>query len=142
MLNADTLIKRFSKALARVEATDREVLKRKYVITGTDLLIGRGTRVRQGEWKLDPQPAVMQPRFDEPVVVSNDQRVQVGDQLLTVSSAALSDEEIKDKDLMIVFRDRQSGAEEEYFIVAYEPLSYQGRAVMFTVLVRSKSRPE
>jgi hypothetical protein len=143
-VKASAIIQRVNKALSRVNVTNRIAYKRIILRSGGDPLIGRYSSVKTGEWKLDPQPLVMTPRADEPLAVNSDGQsvVLLGDLLLTVTPTALSREDLRDKNLVLVFKHPSTSEEEEYFIVSYRPVVVYGEDVMYHVLARSKRRPE
>lgn len=140
-MNADAIIKRMNAVLTKAAVTNRVVYKRVIYRHGGDELLGRPAKVANWQQKLDPQPLIMSARADEPVALNAGEVVQVGDLLMTTTPTALSKDDLTNKNLVIVLVHPITGAEEQYSIVSYRPVTVYGADVMYNVLVRSKSRP-
>lgn len=142
MANATSLLSRIDKALNKVTPINRVLFKRVVSHTG-DSLIGRTTSTSV-DTLLSPQPAVDQAgreRFSgakdpvETVISPNGSRLVRDDYILTMSANAISETELENPNLVLVFKD---GVKEDVlYIMDYSPIEYQGVVITHQVYARS-----
>lgn len=144
MANAASLIAKMDKLLTKFDISDRVVYKRVITRVGGDPLLGRPAAVTTNDVSLNPQPVVKywgftaRKEYYQSVLLA-DGVGQTGDVLLNpISSTCITRSELRNPDISFVLKD--DTAEEEYTIVAVEPIAFQGVALAFNLLLRSKKR--
>lgn len=140
MSRATSLVNRVAGVLDKVNANDRVTYKRRFTHSGGDALTGRGVSTGSQDILLAPQPAVRALGPYDSFYLNGNSVVQSGDQVCTVSSLAITRDELADKDMALVMKDAL-GNEEEFFLCAFNPSMFGGTDVVFELLIRSKSRP-
>lgn len=142
MATASSIQKRIDAALVKVTPIGRVVYKR-VVTTSGDSLIGRTTSTSV-DTLLSPQPAIEQAGREhlsgsrdavETVISPNGERLVKDDYILTISSSAVSETELQNKNLYFVFK---SGTDEEVlYLMDYSPIEYQGSVIVHEIYARS-----
>lgn len=138
-MNSTTLVSKVNAALNKLSPSDRDVYKRVYSRTGGDSLLGVGATVTATDTLLSPKPAIFDITQDDIARMAGTTKVQINDQLMIVSSSALSRTDLENKELSIALK--HGSIVEEYSIVGCTVAPYQGVAIAFSVILRSKRRP-
>lgn len=147
MSRATSLINRVGHILTKVNAVSRTVYKRTVTRTGGDQLLGRPYSVDYKDILLNPPPIYL--RISRNLVgdTTNAELVENGgltsvnnDYQLTVSSAALSVEELGDDNLLIVFKDSHNN-EEVFRVTDFESVAFQGTDIIVVAYLKSTQRP-
>lgn len=127
------------------QVTSRPVYKRLVTRVGGDQLIGRPGSVTRTDTLLSPTPVVqfmdstsITQSNRNPIVVVGSERVAAGDYVVYISSSAITETELLNKDVLIVFKGNTP--EDERNIAAYDPIVVNGMILTFVVLLRSKTR--
>jgi hypothetical protein len=136
--SAAAIISKLDKALAKYNITDRVVYKRLFSREGGDPLIGRPGSVTATDTKLSPQPAVLPPTGNHPLLLNASNVLRIGDCILQVSPTAISKSDLENKEMMLVFKDGDK--EEEFSIVSYFPTVLNGTVVLYDLWVTSRKR--
>lgn len=139
MANASGIINRIGRILNKVQATDRDVYKRLLVRSGGDSLTGRGVVADTQDILLKPIPEIHVLGPEDSFVLTTNGVTPDGSFVCTVSSAAISRDELEDPDMSIVFKDSNNN-EEEFYIASFNFDVFQGQMIDFQLLLRSKQR--
>lgn len=140
MPSAASLQNKVNKLLTKFDVTDRIVYKRVITRTGGDILTGRGVAVAIVDTVLKPQPAIDQSGGrGGPMVAAGAELAQLGDLVMLVSASAITRLNLEDPKVAFVLK--ATGIDDEEFsVVAFDPLVTQGQAIAFNVVLRSKKR--
>lgn len=149
MPTASAILKKVNKAFGKVTPQDtRTVYKRFITRIQGDPLIGRPGIVNGEDTLLDPQPLYQRlgkypvgPVSKADLVLDSSGSAYIGNDYMCVFSAsAISYDELRNPDLLIVFKD-SSGNEELYRVDDYDPAGFQGTDILFTTYIKSTKRP-
>ncbi len=138
-MNATLLLAKVGTTMNKLSASDRVVYKRTYARTGGDALLGTGRTLTSSDVVLSPKPAVFTVTQQDLLALSGATKVQLNDQMMIVSAAALSRTELENPELTIVMK--RGSVVDEYGIEAYTTAPFDGTAIAFSLLLRSKRRP-
>jgi hypothetical protein len=135
---ASAVISKVNSALTTVKATDRVVCKRLLSRGGGDPLIGRVGSVVVTDTVLNPQPAV----FRQPVEITTSQtsRSSVSTYSIIASPDSLSESDLSNKDIILVFKNNAGTLLEEVFINSFVPYVIDGTVVGWKITARSVVR--
>lgn len=138
-MNATTLLAKVGATMNKLNASDRTAYKRVYVRTGGDTLLGVGATATHTDTALSPKPAVFTVTQQDLLNLSGTSKVQLNDQMMIVSAAAITRADLSNSELTIVMK--RGSSEEEYSVESYTLAPFNGTAIAFTLLLRSKRRP-
>ena len=132
---------RIDKALNKVTPVNQVIYKR-LVTTSGDTLIGRATSTVI-DTILSPQPSITQAgrqhlsgkRDAVETVINTEGRVVRDDYILTISTTAVTADELANPNLFFVFK--SGSAENVLFVMDYSPIEYQGTIIVHEVYARS-----
>jgi hypothetical protein len=137
-MNADSLIRKIDKISDKYLVTNRAVYKRLLSRGGGDPLIGVPGTVTTTDTLLSPQPIVPAALSQEDMLLLAGSLQPATDTVLYVSPTAMSEDQLKDPDYVIVFQTADS--EEVCKVVKVAPLVAVGEALLFIVVARSIQR--
>lgn len=137
-MNATSLLAKVGKTMNKMSASDRVAYKRTYVRSGGDSLLGIGSTLSFTDTVLSPKPAVFTVTQQDLLLLSGATKVQLNDQMMIVSAAALSRTDLENKELTIVMK--RGSVVEEYSVETYTIAPFDGAAIAFSLLLRSKRR--
>lgn len=148
MSRADALLAKTNSLLNKYGPFNgRTVYKRVITRTGGDDLIGRPGTVTTSDTKLTPQPyfaragkrnvVVDNTRFQDVITGVGNQTVQVYEMLISVT--ALSEAEIENKNIVLVFKD-SSNNEEIVRIEDYESVAIDNTEIVWQAVAKSIKR--
>lgn len=139
MALADDLKATVKSMLDEFAPADRTVYKRTIVRVGLDELIGRSSVVNVTDTVLDPQPYAYRIDDAREGILSSNKNVNIGDYVFIISTEAMSQAEMQNKDIVLVMKD---GVDSEVFRqLDYENPSVSGTEVVYVVYYRSIKRP-
>ena len=138
-MNATTLLTKVGNTMNKLAASDRTAYKRVYVRTGGDAVLGTGYSTSYTDTPLSPKPAVFTVTQQDLLNLSGVTKVQLNDQMMIVSAKAITRSDLANSEMTIVMK--QGSTEEEYSIESYTLAPFDGTAIAFNLLLRSKRRP-
>ena len=138
-MNATSLLAKVGKTMNKLGASDRVAYKRVYTRIGGDVVLGAGHTTSHNDTVLSPKPAVFTVTQQDLMSLSGTSKVQLNDQMMVVSAAAITRADLGNSELVIVMK--QGSSEEEYGIESFTLAPFDGTAIAFTLLLRSKRRP-
>jgi|SRR6185437_12878549 len=147
MSQVAAISKRIDAVLRKYAPLDRTVYKRVVTASGGDALIGRAQTFTNVDTLLDPQPMFERltrypvgPQAKGELIVETGGSEVGNSYALYFSVTAISTDELKNPNLLIVFED-SAGDKEVFRVTDYDPTGIQGQDLMYTAYIQSTERP-